>query len=378
MVNTIPLGIGSLRLTPTPTRPHRRAARDLRCFRRRARAAGGGRRTPPRARREFPPPLWGWVRVGGRIRGCGSQGNLLTPTPARPHGRAARDLRRLRRRARAAGGGRRIRRPPRSVSSITGRPKAGAERKGWFWRIERCSRLAARIHESPPMSLVLVTGGAGFIGSHLVEALLARGYGVRVLDSLVYGRREWVPAAAEFVQADVADLAACRAAAAGVSGIFHLAGMSRVIPTFDTVETGTEANVRGTQNILIAARDAGAKVVYSGSSTYYGNRPPPHREYETPPDLLNMYGLTKQVGEQYCLAFDRHFGVPAVVLRYFNVYGPRQPQTGNYALVMGIFLRRWADGETLVIHGEGKQRRDFVHVRDVARANILAFESERR
>ncbi len=228
------------------------------------------------------------------------------------------------------------------------------------------------------MSLVLVTGGAGFIGSHLVEALLARGYGVRVLDSLVYGRREWVPAAAEFVQADVADLAACRAAAAGVSGIFHLAGMSRVIPTFDTVETCTEANVRGTQNILIAARDAGAKVVYSGSSTYYGNRPPPHREYETPPDLLNMYGLTKQVGEQYCLAFDRHFGVPAVVLRYFNVYGPRQPQTGNYALVMGIFLRRWADGETLVIHGEGKQRRDFVHVRDVARANILAFESERR
>jgi nucleoside-diphosphate-sugar epimerase len=228
------------------------------------------------------------------------------------------------------------------------------------------------------MTLVLVTGGAGFIGSHLIEGLLARGYQVRVLDSLVYGRREWVPAAAEFIHGDVTDLAICRKAAAGATGVFHLAAMSRVIPTFDSVETSTRDNVLGTQNVLIAAREAGVrKVVYSGSSTFYGNRPPPHREFETPPEFLNIYGLTKQVGEEYCRLFDRYFGVPAVILRYFNVYGPRQPQVGNYALVMGIFLRRWTDGNTLIIHGEGKQRRDFVHVRDVARANIMALESER-
>lgn len=228
------------------------------------------------------------------------------------------------------------------------------------------------------MALVLVTGGAGFIGSHLVEGLLAKGYQVRVLDSLVYGRREWVPPDAEFLAGDVTDLAACREAAAGAAGIFHLAAMSRVIPTFDSIETSTRDNVLGTQNVLIAAREAGVrKIVYSGSSTFYGNQPAPHRELETPPEFLNIYGLTKQVGEQYCLLFDRYFGVPAVVLRYFNVYGPRQPQVGNYALVMGIFLRRWTDGDTLIIHGEGKQRRDFVHVRDVARANIMAFESDR-
>jgi len=235
-----------------------------------------------------------------------------------------------------------------------------------------------QFREILPMTLLLVTGGAGFIGSHLVEGLLAKGYQVRVLDSLIYGRRAWVPAGAEFLEGDIADLAACRQAMAGAAGVFHLAAVSRVIPAFDSVETCTRDNVLGTQNVLIAAREAGVrKIVYSGSSTFYGNQPAPHREYETPPEFLNMYGLTKQVGEQYCLLFDRYFGVPAVVLRYFNVYGPRQPQTGNYALVMGIFLRRWTDGNTLIIHGAGAQRRDFVHVRDVVRANIMAFESER-
>jgi nucleoside-diphosphate-sugar epimerase len=130
--------------------------------------------------------------------------------------------------------------------------------------------------------------------------------------------------------------------------------------------------------MLLAAHEAGVRrFIYSGSSTYYGNRPPPHRESD-PPDLLNVYGLTKQVGEQYCLMFDKDFDLPSLVLRYFNVYGPRQPETGAYALVLGIFLRRHAENAVLEIHGDGMQRRDFVHVRDVVAANIAAFESPLR
>ncbi len=226
---------------------------------------------------------------------------------------------------------------------------------------------------------VLVTGGAGFIGSHLAEALLAKNYQVRVIDSLIYGRREWVPAAAEFIEADIANSEACRKAAAGVDGIFHLAAMSRPGPSFDSVELCTSSNIVGTQNILIAARENKVKrFIYSGSSCFYGNRPIPHREYETPGEALNFYGLTKMTGEQYALLFDELFDLPSVVLRYFNVYGPRQPETGAYALVLGIFLRAQLRGEPLTIHGDGVQRRDFVHVNDVVRANIMAYESDVR
>jgi UDP-glucose 4-epimerase len=225
------------------------------------------------------------------------------------------------------------------------------------------------------MTKVLVTGGAGFIGSHLCEGLLARGLQVRVLDNLSYGRREWVPAAADFIDGDIRDPDACRRAADGVHGVFHLAAMSRSGPSQELIELCTESNITGTQNMLLAARAAGVqRFIYSGSSTYYGNRPPPHRESD-PPDLLNIYGLTKRVGEQYTLLFDQDFNLPSVVLRYFNVYGPRQPETGAYALVLGIFLNRRAQGQALEIHGGGGQSRDFVHVRDVVAANIAAYQS---
>lgn len=222
---------------------------------------------------------------------------------------------------------------------------------------------------------VLVTGGAGFIGSHLVELLLARGYPVRVLDNLSYGFREWVAKGADFLEGDVQDLETCRRACDGCEGVFHMAAMSRSAASLNSIEICTSANVTGTQNVLIAAKDAGvAKVVYSGSSTYYGNRPAPHTE-DLPGDFLNFYGLTKYVGEEYCLMFDQLYGLPCIVLRYFNVYGPRQPEEGVYALVLGIFLRRAAEGKPLVIHGSGDQRRDFIHVRDVAAANLAAFEN---
>jgi nucleoside-diphosphate-sugar epimerase len=228
------------------------------------------------------------------------------------------------------------------------------------------------------MTKVLVTGGAGFIGSHLCEGLIARGLEVRVLDNLSYGRREWVPAQTEFLEGDIRDPAACRRAAAGVHGVFHLAAMSRSGPSQEQIELCTASNIVGTQNMLLAARDARVKrFIYSGSSTYYGNRTPPHRESD-PPDLLNIYGVTKRVGEQYTLLFDQGFDLPSLVLRYFNVYGPRQPETGAYALVLGIFLKRRADGKVLEIHGDGRQRRDFVHVRDVVAANIAAYESSLR
>ena len=228
------------------------------------------------------------------------------------------------------------------------------------------------------MKNILVTGGAGFIGSHLCEGLLARGFHVRVLDSLIYGRRNWVPEACDFVEGDIRDIATCHRAARDSDAVLHCAAMSRSGPSEEAVEICTGSNITGTQNILLAARDAGVKrFIYSGSSTYYGNRTPPHRESD-PPDLLNIYGLTKRVGEQFTLMFDEQFDLPSLVLRYFNVYGPRQPETGAYALVLGIFLRRKAEGKPLEIHGDGSQRRDFVHVRDVVAANIAALESSVR
>ena len=227
-------------------------------------------------------------------------------------------------------------------------------------------------------SLVLVTGGAGFIGSHLAEELLRRNYRVRVLDNLSQGSRGDVPESAEFIEGDITDPEACRAACQDVAGVFHLAAMSRVAPSLDNMESCTQTNVIGTQNVLIAARDAGVKkVVYSGSSTYYGKQPPPHVETAAP-DFLNLYGLTKAAGEQYCLLFDRLYDLPSVVVRFFNVYGPRQPRVGTYALVLGIFLHQRRNNLPLEIHGSGAQRRDFVHVRDAVAAAIAAFEGAAR
>lgn len=225
------------------------------------------------------------------------------------------------------------------------------------------------------MTQVLVTGGAGFIGSHLTAQLLSQGYKVVVLDSLIYGKREWIPKGAQFIHGDIRDMKSCQQAMENVAGVFHCAAMSRAGPSMAQMDWCTEVNIKGTYNILSAAKTAGVKkIIYSGSSTYYGNQPVPHREYETPPDFMNIYALSKYTGEQYCLLFDKCFDLPCVILRYFNVYGPRQPEEGAYALVLGIFLRQRSLNQTLTIHG-GKQTRDFIHVNDVVAANIAAFES---
>ncbi len=223
--------------------------------------------------------------------------------------------------------------------------------------------------------VMLVTGGAGFIGSHIAERLVADGHKVRVLDNLTQGRREWVPAKAEFIEGDITDAALCKRICLDAVGVFHTAAMSKVGPSIDKIEFCTEQNVNGTQNMLIAARDAKVKrFVYCASSTYYGNRAAPQQE-DMLPDCLNPYALSKYVGEQYCEMFSKLYKLPTLCLRYFNVYGPRQPSEGAYALVLGVFLRQSRKGEPLTIHGAGDQRRDFVHVRDVVEANLAAFRS---
>jgi UDP-glucose 4-epimerase len=153
---------------------------------------------------------------------------------------------------------------------------------------------------------------------------------------------------------------------------------SRFTSALEHVDRCTRVNLVGTQNVLLAARRAGvAKLLYSGSSTYYGNNPVPQQEDQAR-DPINVYGLTKATGEDYVRHFDRAFELPSLTLRYFNVYGPGQPTSGAYALVLGIFLDRAARGLPLEIHGDGSQRRDFVHVKDVVEASLLAWRSPQR
>lgn len=225
----------------------------------------------------------------------------------------------------------------------------------------------------------LVTGGAGFIGSNLVRQLIASGASVVVVDNLSTGKAEHIPQSdfVQFVEGDIVsmDLAST---VGYVDGIFHLAAMSKVMPSLGDpgmVDYCTQQNVLGTLNVLKYAlqHSPPVKVVYSASSTYYGAHPPPQSE-DAPPDLLSPYALSKYVGERYCELYSRQYGVPTVRLRYFMVYGPREPSSGSYAVVTGIFLRQFQQGLPLTIHGSGEQCRDFVHVDDVCEANVLAMK----
>src|SRR5579863_2279111 len=223
--------------------------------------------------------------------------------------------------------------------------------------------------------LTLVTGGAGFIGSHLTDALIAQGLRVRVLDNFVAGLRENVNPAAEIVAADVRELASIRPAFAGVDCVFHMAALPRVMLSIEhPVETHL-TNVVGTLNALIAARDAGVRrFIYSGSSSVYGDQSTlPLRESMTP-NPLNPYALQKLAGEQYTRMFHRLFAMSTLTLRYFNVYGPRMATAGAYVTVIGVFLDQRARRQPLTLHGDGSQTRDFTHVRDVVRANLLAMD----
>lgn len=224
--------------------------------------------------------------------------------------------------------------------------------------------------------VMAVTGGAGFIGSHLSQKLLQLGYKVRIIDNLSQGKRDWVPDNAEFFEGDILDQRLLKRVFKGVCGVFHLAAMSKVAPSIEIPEFCTEQNIIGTQKVLIVARDSKVKkLVYTASSSFYGNRKVPQHE-DMLPDILNPYALSKYVGEQLCELWTKLYGLPTISLRLFNVFGLRQPSIGAYALVLGVFLRQRKEGRPLTIHGDGSQRRDFIHVSDVVEAIVKAYNSQ--
>jgi len=227
------------------------------------------------------------------------------------------------------------------------------------------------------MHKVIVTGGAGFIGSNLVDKLIEQGKTVIVLDNLSTGKRENVNSKATFHNVDISDTSKVRTGwlasiMEGVDTVFHLAAMARVQPSIEKPIPFHDANVTGTHNMLVAARDAGVKrFVFSSSSSVYGNATVPTSEKH---DLnpISPYALHKLIGEQYCKLFSTLYNINTVSLRYFNVYGNRMNLEGAYRLAIPIFAKQILEGTPLTINNDGEQRRDFTYVEDVIDANILA------
>jgi UDP-glucose 4-epimerase len=219
----------------------------------------------------------------------------------------------------------------------------------------------------------LVTGGAGFIGSHIVDALIARGDEVICVDDKSAPQNDqfyWNDAATN-IGADIRDLH--ESVYHGVDVVFHLAARSRIQPTVSRPSECFSVNVMGTQEVLEACRIAGVKrVVYSASSSYYGNASKPPFKEDAPKGCATPYSLSKWQGEELCDLYTKLYGLSTISLRYFNVYGPREPLRGEYAPVMGLFARQKSAGQPMTIVGDGEQRRDFTHVFDVVQANLLA------
>lgn len=227
-------------------------------------------------------------------------------------------------------------------------------------------------------SLCLVTGGAGFIGSSIARALLARGDQVRVLDNFSSGRRENLQdlTGVEVLDGDILDDAALARAVGGVSLIFHQAAIPSVPRSVADPLPTNEANVTGTLKVLQAARQAGTRrVVYAASSSAYGDTPtlPKVETMATVP--LSPYAVAKLAGELYCRAFYKVYGLETVALRYFNVFGPRQDPKSQYAAVIPRFATAALKGEPAVIYGDGEQSRDFCFIENVVAANLLAAEA---
>jgi nucleoside-diphosphate-sugar epimerase len=227
---------------------------------------------------------------------------------------------------------------------------------------------------------ILITGGAGFIGSNIAETLVRQGEVVRVLDNCSTGRLSNLDScirSIEFIHGDIRDLAQVREAMEGIDYVLHQAAVPSVGRSVDDPITTNESNVTGTLNVLVAARDAGVRrVVYAGSSSSYGNSEILPKREDMPARPISPYAISKYTGEQYCRVFYELYGLETVVLRYFNVFGPRQNPDSQYAAAVPTFINAITDNRQTTIFGDGEQSRDFTFVENVVQANILACHAE--
>jgi nucleoside-diphosphate-sugar epimerase len=228
------------------------------------------------------------------------------------------------------------------------------------------------------MAFYLVTGGAGFIGSHLTEELVRRGNRVRVVDSLITGKRrnlDHIPGV-EFLEGDLADMAVAEHAVRGVEYVLHQAAIPSVPRSVQDPITSNRANIDASINVLVAARDAGVKrLVYAGSSSAYGNTPTLPKREDMAPSPLSPYALQKLVSEQYAQMFTRLYGFETVTTRYFNVFGPRQDPGSPYSGVISLFATALLEGRQPTIYGDGGQTRDFTYVANVVDGVLRACEA---
>ena len=228
------------------------------------------------------------------------------------------------------------------------------------------------------MATYLVTGGAGFIGSHLTEELVRRGHAVRVADSLVTGKRrnlEHIPNV-DFREGDLADLPFAQSVAQGCDYVLHQAAIPSVPRSVKDPITSNRANVDATLNVLVAARDAGVKrLVFAGSSSAYGDTPTLPKHEDMPTNPLSPYALQKVIGEQYLQMFTKLYGLETVSIRYFNVFGPRQDPTSPYSGVISVFATALLENRSPNIYGDGGQTRDFTYVANVVDGVLRACEA---
>jgi len=226
----------------------------------------------------------------------------------------------------------------------------------------------------------LVTGGAGFIGSHLAEELVQRGHQVRVVDDFSTGKKKNIASfldKIELIEGDIRDIEVCRRAAKGMDFVLHQAALTSVPYSIENPLLTNEINIKGTLNLLLASRDATVqRYVFASSAAVYGDDPHLPKKEEVVGASLSPYALSKRVGEMFCQLFTRTFGLSTVCLRYFNIFGPRQDPASQYASVIPLFISRMLKNEKPVIFGDGEQTRDFLFVSNVVEANMLAVKAD--
>ena len=230
----------------------------------------------------------------------------------------------------------------------------------------------------PSVTSYLVTGGAGFIGSHLAEELVRRGHAVRVADSLITGKRRNLDhlSGVEFLEGDLADATFAARAVSGMDYVLHQAAIPSVPRSVTDPVTSNRANIDASLNVLVAAREAGVKrLVYAGSSAAYGNAPTLPKREDMPPNPLSPYALQKLMAEQYCQMFTHLYGFETVTVRYFNVFGPRQDPGSPYSGVISLFATALLEGRQPTIYGDGEQTRDFTYVANVVDGVLRACEA---